>query len=103
MRETPDVAPPSAADVVAALQAAVERIPGVTVYARDHCHGYDWMINPITLEVHVNGELNPAEYSAARAEGLAALHLYLENHAACPQSSHAERDELADRRRRHSS
>jgi hypothetical protein len=93
----------SAGDIVAALQAAVQRIPGVIVYARDHCHGYDWMINPDTVEVHVNGQLSPAEYSAARAEALAALQLHLENKTACPQSAPTQLDELAARRQRRTS
>lgn len=90
----------TAADVVSALQAAVERIPGVLVYARDHCHGHDWMINPVTLEVHVNGELNPAEYSAARSEALAELELYLINQQLRSPRIPDPRDELALRRRR---
>lgn len=100
-----DVSPhrSTAADVVSALQAAVQRIPGVIVYARDHCHGYDWMVNPVTLEVHVNGELNPAEYSAARSEALAELELYLINQQTCPARTPDPRDELALRRRRRSS
>ena len=93
----------SAADIVAALQDAVQRIPGVIVYARDHCHGYDWLINPDTVEVHVNGQLSPAEYSAARAEALAALELHLENKTACPQRAPTPLDELAARRWRRTS
>jgi hypothetical protein len=100
---------PTAADVVSALRAAVERIPGVLVYARDHCHGHshghghDWLIKPGTLEVHVNGELNPAEYNAARSEALAALELYLINQETRPPSIPAPRCELALRRWRRTS
>ena len=93
----------SAADIVAALQDAVQRIPGVIVYTRDHCHGYDWMINPDTVEVHVNGQLSPAEFSHAHDEALAALQLHLENKTACPQSAPTQLDELALRRQRRTS
>lgn len=91
----------TAVDAICAIHAAATRIPGVSIHLRDHCHGYDWMINPRTLEVHVNGGLDPIDYNEAVAEAIAALQRHLDN-AAVIRHNPALPDELAERRRRRS-
>lgn len=84
------------AEFVSDLQEAITSIPDLRIYVRDHCHGHDWMINPETVEVHLNGQLDPAEFGYVLAEALAALQMRL--CAAPTPIAGGGLDELAERR-----
>ena len=88
--------PLNSAEVRATLDRARNTIPGLNVQIRDHCHGSDWAIDPLTATIHVNGALAPGDMYASMLDGLAALRGHLLPGLPGPHPG----DELAQRRRR---
>lgn len=59
--------------VAQAIEAARSAVPGSRILIREHCHGYDWLLDDAHSIVYLAGDLAPEDAADALVEAVDAL------------------------------